>query len=141
MREHPQQPRVLELQLGHAGEHADPEIALAVLDQVVGAIKIEGRARAVGIALGQIPAVRIARGRTQRSQIRRVGIPRLDRDARRGGIGSPRGRLRRQRIDAGDASAHGAGAVTRPASVRRAGGAGVAAPAAGVGRRRRPPTA
>ena len=45
MREHPQQPRVLELQLGHAGEHADPEIALAVLDQVVGTIKIEGRTR------------------------------------------------------------------------------------------------
>ena len=87
MREHPQQPCVLELQLRNAGEHADPKIALAVFDQVVGTIKIEGRTRAVGIALGQIPAVRIARGRTQRSQIRRVGIPRLDRDAQAGCIG------------------------------------------------------
>jgi phosphoenolpyruvate carboxylase len=60
MREHPQQPCVLELQLGNAGEHADPEIALAVLDQVVGTIKIEGRTRAVGVAFGQVPAIRIA---------------------------------------------------------------------------------
>ena len=32
-REHPQQPRVLELQLATLGEHAGPELALAVIDR------------------------------------------------------------------------------------------------------------
>jgi hypothetical protein len=57
VREHAQQARILELQLGDAGEDANRQRAFAPAREEIGAVEEEGRARAVLAPLREIGRV------------------------------------------------------------------------------------
>ena len=92
--EHAQERGIVEAKLGEVPEDPEPELALPVPEEELGAVQVEGRAR-VGRTLGQVGGIGLPPGsRAKGREPRRLRVPGSDDDGgiRDTGCGGGRGR-------------------------------------------------